>query len=182
MVFWALDLGAPSVVEVVETSGMTGEMYPVWSVLRFHFAARGAHPPMKLYWYDGGKRPPPEIRGDQDRAGLVFIGTKGSLPSGRGPFFGRQTQPYEPPPQREWDREEVHKDWTRGIRTGKQPGCHFGYAGPFTEAYLLGNIALRMGHRIEWNPETFRITNCREANRYLSREYRKGWELDGLAS
>jgi hypothetical protein len=45
----------------------------------------------------------------------------------------------------------------------------------------LGNIALRVGHRIEWDPLAFRITNCREANQYLFREYRKGWDLREIA-
>lgn len=176
VLFWALDLGAPAAVEVVETSGMRREMYPDWSVLRFDWAARGVHPPLKVYWYDGGQRPPANVGG-----GLVWIGTKGSLPEGRGPFFGQKTEPVPRPSPRDWGREQVHKDWVVGVKTGKPPGCHFGYAGPFTEAYQLGNIALRVGHRIEWDPLAFRITNCREANRYLSREYRSGWELKAIA-
>jgi len=60
VVFWALDLGAPSAVEVVECSGMTRDMYPAWSVIRFDFPSRGVHPPLKLFWYDGGKMPPAE--------------------------------------------------------------------------------------------------------------------------
>jgi len=176
VVFWALDLGAPSAVEVVETSGMRREMYPDWTVMRFEWAARGVHPPLKVYWYDGGKRPPASVGG-----GVVWIGTKGSLPEGRGPFFGQKSEPVPRPSPRDWGREQVHKDWAVGAKTGKPPGCHFGYAGPFTEAYQLGNIALRVGHRIEWDPLAFRITNCREANRYLSREYRSGWELKAIA-
>ena len=58
VVFLALDLGAPSAVEVVETSGMRSEMYPEWTILRWEWAQRGVHPPLKLYWYDGGKLPP----------------------------------------------------------------------------------------------------------------------------
>ena len=66
---------------------------------------------------------------------------------------------------------------------GGQAGArHFGYAGPFTEAYLLGNVALRVGHRVEWDPLAFRITNCREANQFLRRgEYRRGWDLKEIA-
>lgn len=193
VLFWALDLGAPSAVEVVATSGMKPDMYPDWSVLRFEWAARGIHPPLTVYWYDGGKRPPAEIAnpgtagsGTQNRGsglggGLIWIGTKGSLPGGRGPFAGQKTEPYPQPQPRDWGREDVHKDWAVAIKTGKQPGSHFGYAGPFTEAYQLGNIALRIGHRIEWDPLAFRITNCREANQYLSREYRRGWDLREIA-
>lgn len=198
VIFMALDLGAPSAVEVVETSGMRKDMYPDWSIIRFDYAARGVHPPLSIYWYDGGKllpehlqapRPatPPAGSGGAQRpfrrggGGMVWLGTKGSYPAGRGPFAGAKAEPPEAPPPRDWGREEVHKDWAVAIKTGKQAPCHFGYAGPFTEAYQLGNIALRVGHRIEWDPLAFRITNCREANQYLRREYRKGWDLKEIA-
>ena len=195
VIFWALDLGAPSAVDVVETTGMKPEMYPDSSALRFEWAPRGVHPALKVYWYDGGKRPPEEISGPrrtpgapgqarplaQGGGGVIWIGTKGSLPVGRGPYFGKQTEPYPEPPRRDWGSEEVHKDWVTAIKAGKQAPCHFGYAGPFTEAYQLGNIALRIGHQIEWDPLAFRITNCREANPLLRREYRKGWDLREIA-
>jgi hypothetical protein len=191
VIFLALDLGAPSAVEVIDTSGMKKDMYPDWSVLRFDYAARGVHPPLKIYWYDGGKHPseeitgPPMPRGTRPAraggAGVTWIGTKGSLPEGQGPYIGKQKDPYPVPPQRNWGREEVHKDWVVAVKSGKQAPCNFAYAGPFTEAYQLGNIALRVGHRIEWDPLAFRITNCREANQYLSREYRKGWDLQEIA-
>jgi len=180
VIFLALDLGAPSAVEVVDTSGMTREMYPAWSIIRWEWAQRGVHPPLRLYWYDGGKLPPESITGGRG-GGLTWIGAKGSLPQGRGPFRGEKTEPYVTPPQREWGREEVHKDWVAAVKAGKPAPCHFGYAGPFTEAYQLANVALRVGHRIEWDPLAFRVTNCREANQYLTREYRRGWDLREIA-
>jgi predicted dehydrogenase len=199
VIFWALDLGAPSAIEVLDTSGMRREMYPDWSIIRFDFAGRGAHPPLKIFWYDGGKRPPEQIANSvrqpqsataaqtgqrplaQGGAGVIWIGTKGSLPVGRGPYYGQQTEPYPTPPEKDWGREEVHKDWVVAVKAGKPAPCHFGYAGPFTEAFQLGNIALRIGHRIEWDPLAFRITNCLEANPYLTREYRRGWDLREIA-
>jgi predicted dehydrogenase len=194
VIFLALDLGAPSAVEVVNTSGMRREMYPDWSAIRFDYAARGVHPPLSIYWYDGNlplradmQAPHPDgpvqpgapLRGGA--GGMVWIGAKGSYPAGRGPFAGKSVETPPPPPQRDWGREEVHKDWALAVKAGKPAPCHFGYSGPFTEAYQLGNIALRAGHRIEWDPMAFRITNCREANQYLSREYRRGWDLKDIA-
>ncbi len=185
VIFWALDLGAPSAAEILDTDGMKKEMYPNYSVTRFEWAARGVHPPLKIFHYDGGKTVPKEITGPitgRGMGGLTWIGTKGSLPAGRGPYLGQTAEPYATPPQRDWGREEVHKDWCTAIKAGKQAPCHFGYAGPFTEAYLLGNVALRVGHRVEWDPLAFRITNCREANQYLRRaEYRRGWDLKEIA-
>jgi hypothetical protein len=189
----ALELGAPSVVEVLETSGMTREMYPEWSVIRFDWAARGKRPPLSVFWYDGGKTIPPELSGVVEKpgdgsaplkgggGGMVWIGTKGSYPAGRGKWADKRAGEIPRPPQREWGREEVHKDWAMAVKAGKQAPCNFAYAGPFTEAYLLGNIALRVGHRVEWDPKAFRITNCREANQYVTREYRKGWDLQAIA-
>jgi len=193
VVFMALDLGPPSAVEIVETSGMKKEMYPEWTVARYIWPQRGIHPPLSVYWYDGGKQPPARIcpppapqagAAGPLRGGagpITWIGTKGSLPQGRGPFQGRQEAPYERPAPKDWGREDVVKDWAAGIRSGKPPSCNFGYAGPFTEAFQLGNIALRVGHRVEWDALAFRITNCREANQYLTREYRKGWDLREIA-
>ncbi len=180
VIFLALDLGAPAAVEVVATSGMRREMYPEWSVVRWEWPQRGVHPPLKIYWYDGGQLPPEAITGG-GRGGLVWIGTKGSLPQGRGPFAGQQAEPYAVPPERAWGRVEVHQDWVTAVKAGQPAPCHFGYAGPFTEAFQLANVALRTGHRIEWDALACRVTNCREANQYLTREYRRGWDLNELA-
>ena len=197
VIFMALELGPPSAVEVLETSGMKKEMYPEWSVIRWEWAKRGSRPAFKIYWYDGGKFPPPEITGRTPQpppqpgapatplrggcGGMTWIGTKGSWPQGRGPFLGQKVEPYPVPPQQDWGREDVYKDWVAGVRTGKQPSCNFAYAGPFAEAFQLGNVALRVGHRIEWDAKAFRVTNCQEANQYLRREYRRGWDLKEIA-
>jgi predicted dehydrogenase len=181
VIVWALGLGPIASAEVLEVSGMTKEQYPDSSIIRFDWAQRGIHPPFKLFWYDGTKRPAKEITGEGGRGGLTWIGTKGSLPPGRGPFLGQKTEPYPTPLQREWGRHEVHLDWCNAIKTGKQAPCDFGYAGPYAESHLLGDIALRVGQRIEWDPVAFRITNSREANQLLRREYRKGWDIREIA-
>jgi predicted dehydrogenase len=195
VIFLALDLGAPSAVEVVETSGMRREMYPDWSHIRFDFARRGIHPPLSLHWHDGATPLPDYLEPRQPAApaqpgapplrhgvgGMVWIGTKGSYPAGLGPFAVTNAEEPPRPPQRDWGREDVQLDWARAIKDGKQAPCHFGYAGPFTEAYLLGNVALRVGHRIEWDSLAFRVTNCREANQHLYADYRRGWDLKEIA-
>lgn len=193
VIFMALDLGPPSAVEVVECSGMKKEMYPEWSIVRWEWPQRGIHPPFRIYWYDGGKFPPDHITGVTPQpgepvtplrsgvGGLIWIGAKGSLPQSRGPYFGQKTDPYPVPPQKDWGREDVYKDWVAGVRTGKHPSCDFAYAGPFAEAFQLANVALRVGHRVEWDALAFRVTNCREADQYLRRDYRRGWDLKEIA-
>jgi hypothetical protein len=34
------------------------------------------------------------------------------------------------------------------------------------------------GRRLLWDAENMKVTNVPEANKYLGREYRKGWELN----
>jgi hypothetical protein len=54
---------------------------------------------------------------------------------------------------------------------------NFAYAGPFSEAVLLGNIALRIGQRLEWDGANMRFTNLPEANAFVTKEYREGWRF-----
>ncbi len=49
----ALKLGAPTSVECVKQEGKSKYYYPAKSVIRFDFPARGAMPPVKIFWYDG---------------------------------------------------------------------------------------------------------------------------------
>ena len=76
------------------------------------------------------------------------------------------------------DRSGGHqRDWLLACRGEKPAWANFDYAGPLTEAYLLGNIAMKLNQKIEWDSEAMRITNCEAANQYVQREYRKGWEI-----
>jgi hypothetical protein len=50
------------------------------------------------------------------------------------------------------------------------------FASPLTEVMLLGGLALRTGRKIEWDAQNMRAKNCPDADRFIRREYRKGWE------
>ena len=52
------------------------------------------------------------------------------------------------------------------------------FAGPLTEAVLLGTVCVRAGGmKMLWDSANLKITNVAEANKYLHYEYRKGFEL-----
>jgi predicted dehydrogenase len=184
--FRALRLGAPASVEA-ESSGMKPEAFPSGSVIRFRFPATQQRPAVTLVWYDGGKRPPAELLEGEPPGdnGSLFVGTKGKIYSGER--RNREAEPillpaktfadYQRPKPTRPRFAEVHDDWLRAIREGTPTACGFGYAGPMTEAFLLGNIALRVGQQIQWDPAALRVTNCPEANQFLKYEYRKGWKL-----
>ncbi len=183
-VWTGLELDAPSSVEAVDASGPVTEMFPLWSVVRFDFPARGKRPAMKFFWYDGTriegwKKPARALLSGTEPGlnGTIIVGTKAILGQSH-----RAISDYEdvertlPRPESTAD-EAMYGGWIKGIRTGSKPLCPFPYAGPLTESLLLGNIALKVGRRIEWDSAALRITNCEEANQYLRRQYRKGWDL-----
>jgi hypothetical protein len=70
-----------------------------------------------------------------------------------------------------------HQEWINACKTGSPTTCNFGYSGPLAQTVLLGAVAFRTGKKLEWNPTTMTATNCPEAEQYLSRPYRKGWEV-----
>jgi hypothetical protein len=41
----------------------------------------------------------------------------------------------------------------------------------------LGNIAIRTGRALQWDPDRERFVNDDEANRWISRPYRAPWHL-----
>ena len=122
--------------------------------------------------------PPPEVlpEGKVSSGSPLFIGEKGQLYCNPPMLFPRKNfADYEPPEPTIPRRTEVHEDWLQAIKNGTQPGCHFGHAGPMAEALLLGNVALKVGRKIEWDAAKLEVTNCPEANRFIRREYREGW-------
>ena len=175
-IYWGLDLKAPRSVEIVDVSGPVTEMFPAWSILKFNFPVPGTDRMVAVYWYDGGKTPSPDLVRMQNvpDGGWIIVGTKGILGMGNK---SPNAFPNVPRTLRRYG--DMYEEWLAGIKSSdpERPSCPFSYAGPLTEAYLLGNIALKVGQTIEWDAEAFRITNCPEANQYLTREYRKGWEL-----
>jgi hypothetical protein len=68
--------------------------------------------------------------------------------------------------------------WVDACLAGERTSDGFHYAGPLTEAVLLGTVANRLpGETLKWNAEKMRIENHASANKRLARSYRKGWEI-----
>ena len=68
------------------------------------------------------------------------------------------------------------RQWIAAVRGGPQSPSSFLNAGPISEAVNLYAVALRTGKKLLYDGESRKITNVAEANKYLSREYRKGWD------
>ena len=70
------------------------------------------------------------------------------------------------------------QDWIRACKGGKPASSNFDYSGPLSETVLMGNLAVRYpGRELLWNGEAMEVTNDKDANAYVRREYREGWHL-----
>ena len=68
-------------------------------------------------------------------------------------------------------------EWIEACKGGPKALSNFNYSGPLTEMVLLGNLAVRLGERIEWDTKTLKATNTPEAERLIRPSYRAGWGL-----
>ncbi|MEX2399580.1 MAG: Gfo/Idh/MocA family oxidoreductase [Rhodothermales bacterium] len=107
--------------------------------------------------------------------------------------FGPETEPNDEP---EYGHQ---RRWVDACKAGfgspehKALTSSFDYAGPMTETVLMGNLAIRSymlrkedsdgdvefyaRRKLLWDGENMRITNLEEANQFVGRTYRKGWEI-----
>ncbi|MCA9016086.1 MAG: gfo/Idh/MocA family oxidoreductase, partial [Planctomycetaceae bacterium] len=85
---------------------------------------------------------------------------------------------FKPPAKTIPDAIGNHRmEWVEACKGNGKTQCHFDYAAPLTETILLGNLAFRVGKKIEWDAEKMDASNTTAAAQYIQREYRKGWTL-----
>jgi predicted dehydrogenase len=182
-VFWALDLEYPISVEA-HPGKFNNETYPEATVVRWEFPERGNLPPVTVTWYDGANRPflPKELEPGRKLPGQggLYYGEKGTLMATHmgGPRLipesrmkGFKVEPFLP-------RGINHyQEWIRACKGGPKPSASFDYSGPLSETILLGNVAARAEQKLFWDGPNFKVTNVPDAEKYLKREYREGWNL-----
>ena len=143
---------------------------------------------VKVTWYDGDQALPPAVmallEGDErPNTGSIFVGTHGALvlPHWARPLLypDKKYKDFKFPEVDSGDHWGEFIDACRGKAT---TGANFGYAGPLTEAVLLGGVASRFPHTtLNWDSANLEF-DLPPANYYLRREYRQGWGVRGLSS
>jgi len=164
------------------------ETLPLASTVHYEFPARGDMPPVRLHWYDGGLVParPEELEEGREldrEDGIIFAGDKGKiLVTGWGGHSPRlipepKMEAYKRPPTTLPRSIGHHKEWIEACKGRGTTRSTFDFAGPLTEAVLLGTVSARTGKRLHWDSENMKITNVPEANELLHYAYREGWTL-----
>ena len=166
-------------------TGMNSEVWPAQTTVKYTIPGTEytAGRTLPLTWNDGGRLPRkrgPHLPASEGlpASGSLFIGDDGSLVL---PHVGAPRL-Y---PDRKIETVEAvnhYHGWVDGCISGEQPSDGFAYGGPLTEAVLLGNIAVRYrGTKLTWDPTEMRITSHEEANQWIRRDYRDGWDIAPVA-
>ncbi|HIF01141.1 MAG: Gfo/Idh/MocA family oxidoreductase [Pirellulaceae bacterium] len=183
---WALKLKHPTSISATGPQ-QDDEATTSGIVVEYEYPKRGDLPPVKLKWYDGGKKPDVLSRyKDQNGkplnwgGGQLFVGDRGAiisnyssnllLPQSNGDQLQRP-EPYIP------KSIGHHNEWIEAIKTGGSTTCNFDYSGALTEAVLLGVVSYRSGETLEWDAKNLEVTNSKKAQDMIHKEYRNGWTL-----
>ena len=154
---------------------------------QFAGTERTAEKTLPVTWYDGESKLPAEVSAllegaDVPNSGSIFIGTRGVMVL---PHF--EMLSLHPVAQFKDFKPSVVKgvnhwgQFVNACRGEDKTTADFAYAGPLTEAILLGNIAARFPHTtLDWNARKMKFKQS-AANQFLRRDYRKGWSVKGLA-
>ena len=200
-VFNALQLEAPTIIEpgLSHVCGMRDPVpfrinndfsFPMASSVRFKYPAKRSRPAIDLCWYDGGIKPPiPGELIDNNKElpaeGMMFVGDKGKILAGfnvddpqllSGKLTDGMGSPKTAPHNQEERAETAYQLFIDACKSGKQYPGSFPEAEHITEAINLYAAALRSGRLLKYDAANLTITNVPEANKYLSREYRTGWD------
>uniref|UniRef100_A0A7C2NW71 Twin-arginine translocation signal domain-containing protein n=1 Tax=Schlesneria paludicola TaxID=360056 RepID=A0A7C2NW71_9PLAN len=127
------------------------------------------------------------VSNSPDGNGILFEGTEGRFHVSRGRMKGGPADALKDNPITDDDLMKLYK--------GKKPGNHMGNffeciadrTDPISDVYShhramttchLANIAIRLGRKLTWDAEKEQIVGDPAANQWLSREQRKGYEID----
>ena len=176
--------------------------FPAACTVRMRFAGGRDRPALDIFWYDGGVKPPvPEelmaANQEFEEEGMLFVGDQGKIlggfhaedphliPEARMRAYRKANNLPEPAPRqrgrggrRGFDPSARNAAWIAAFKGGPASYGDFTLGGPICDAMNLASISLRLGgKRLLWDSAGLKITNLPDANKYLTREYRSGWEI-----
>ena len=162
--------------------------FPYSCIIRFKFPRQESLPNFDLFWYDGGMKPatPEELEvdgKDLPTEGMLFVGDKGKILGGfrnEKPVLLPESKMMQGKPAAEDEPTRGDDVWIDAFKEKKQSPGSFLLASTISETINLGAIALRAKKKVLYDSSKMEITNIPEANKFLTREYRKGWELEGV--
>jgi predicted dehydrogenase len=181
---WALNLGMPTKIQATSSPYSTDYM-PFCEMVTYDFPARGNMPAVRVYWVDGGLRPPRPEKMEAGRAmrDATYYGDKGMIchaSHGAMPELIPADANFKGPDPTIPRTGNIFEDWIGAIKDGKKSSNDFSISSKLTEIMLLTNIAVknqRANITLEYDAANMKITNLPDANSLFHYEYRNGWTL-----
>jgi predicted dehydrogenase len=185
--WWALKLKSPLSVSA-EGPPVDAVACPPWMKVTWEHAPRpemaALDAPVKVIWYHGGGKNRPQVDTGMDLSkwpiGVLFVGDGGMLVADYGKRFllpEEKFKGFEAPEPTIPPSAGHYQEWLQACKTGSETTCNFEYSGSLIEHNLLGCAAYRSGKELEWDAKSLQAKNAPEATRFLTRSYRKGWEI-----
>lgn len=176
VVYWALDLKAPTSVSAAGVRRVTGEdsgetpnfldvlyEFPNEPNMSWHILPRG------IPGFDTFDR------------GCVFQCAEATVfvryESYEVYVKGRRVPDFQPPAQTIPDSPGHIREFLNSIKSRELTTCNVEYAHRLTKGGLLGNLAFRTGRRLYWDDDRERIVGDPKAQQLVTRQYRKPWKL-----
>ena len=198
LAFRGLELGEVLSGEAVEISERYDETYPQFSKVCLTYAARGKKPPVKLFWYDGYRKPPAEIMpqviatlGQVPTTGCFILGDKGVMVNtddyGEFSYIALKGEdkmksitkheacvgiPQSLPRAKDQNQRGEFVDACFGL-TKATSGTH--HSVPLVESMLVGCMAQRIPGKIGWDASKC-LSDNQAANALIKPFIRPGWE------
>lgn len=183
LAYWAMDLGDPI---SVKAKGTPADLIaaPPSQIISWK------HPQgLEVIWYHGpegiktmAERLQPMLGDKTDiskwNIGVGFVGSDGLLVSDYGKIVRTNDTEYSKKTVIEPSAGH-YAEWLHACRGEGKALCNFNYSGKLIEHNLLGNVAHRaaLGKDLQWDAKALKFTNAPEANKLLTKSYRKGWKI-----
>jgi predicted dehydrogenase len=186
----AVDATLPTTAEA-KGEAFNPDVTPVTCESHFDHPANDWRGPIRVSWYQGGVLPPspkPYVDLKKIGHGAMFKGSKGHLICDFDsrillPFGSEADMTYYKPRAKDAVLPPLGHFQEQWLKACKNPSlktaCDFEYSGNMIEQLLLGLVAYRVGKKLSYDGAAGKVTNCPEANEFLSRKYRAGWTING---
>ncbi len=178
---WALDLGLPT---MISSSGGryfcrdAGDAYDIQETIC-------QYPGITLTWMMSQVNAYGfDLRGNGGlgrKLGTYFHGVNGTLYANYGTNNivpeGDRMKDAKEPEKATPDSPGQEREWLDCIRTREQPSCNVFYHHKVNIPIVVGNLSLKLGRSIQYDPATEKIVGDEEAARQAVPEYRDPWKF-----
>ncbi len=178
---WALELGHPTGVSasggryIIKDDGDAPDVQEIlWQYPGFTMTWMMSL--VNSYGFDLHGKPVP-----QRRLGIYFHGVNGTLYCDYGmhkviPEGDRMKGMEAPKPSIPPSPGHEH-EWIDCIKSRKEPSCSVAYHSKIDVPIVLGNLSLKLGRSLRFDPKTLRIVGDKEAMRLSVPRYRDPWRF-----